>query len=65
MQMTSAVNNALIDDLESKDEPHEMAADLEERNRFLAASLQEQKEAVNRLHVEVSQYVSGAIETLY
>ncbi|XP_046467621.1 golgin subfamily A member 2 isoform X2 [Neodiprion pinetum] len=56
LQMTSAVTNILSSDMESKDVPQELTSDLEQRNQFLAFCLQEQKELVNRLHLEVSQY---------
>ncbi|XP_046736998.1 golgin subfamily A member 2-like [Diprion similis] len=56
LQMTSAVTNILTSEMENKEVPQELTSDLEQRNQFLASCLQEQKELVNRLHLEVSQY---------
>lgn len=57
LQMSSALANVLTNDKETG-VIEELNSDLEERNQFLASCLEDQKDIVNRLNIEVGQYVS-------
>ncbi|XP_012262693.2 golgin subfamily A member 2-like isoform X2 [Athalia rosae] len=62
-QMTSAVENVLTNDvLAGKKEPLGLASDLEERNQFLTACIQEQKDTIDRLQIEINQYKARVSE---
>ncbi|XP_024946857.1 golgin subfamily A member 2 isoform X2 [Cephus cinctus] len=60
LQMASAVADALVDHPDNDESGH--TSDLEYQNQFLVSSLQEQKELVNRLHIQVAQYSSRISE---
>jgi len=57
LEMASEVANVLTDDTDHSD-PSLFGSDLKCRNQFLTTCLEEQKQLVNNLHIEVSRYVS-------
>lgn len=58
LEMASEVAHALTDDIEHGELPSSFNLDLKCRNQFLSSCLEEQKQLVNDLHVQVSRYVS-------
>lgn len=61
LQMASAVADALHENSDSTG-ASQLDTDLEYRNQFLSSCLQEQKQLVSQLHVQVSQYSSRVSE---
>lgn len=58
LEMASEVAHALTDDTDHSEPPSSFDLDLNCRNQFLSSCLEEQKQLVNDLHVQVSRYVS-------
>lgn len=58
LEMASEVAHALTDDTDHSEPPSSLNLDLKCRNQFLNSCLEEQKQLVNDLHVQVSRYVS-------
>lgn len=65
--MASEVANVLTNDDIDRCEPVSLDFDLKDRNQFLTTCLEEQKQLVNDLHIEISCCVSIVyiISTLY
>ncbi|XP_012279580.1 golgin subfamily A member 2 isoform X2 [Orussus abietinus] len=61
MQMASAVEDVLIDNTEDS-KGSTLDSDLEYRNQFLVSCIEEQKQLVTELHMQVSQYSSRVSE---
>lgn len=57
LEMASEVANVLTDDIDHSD-PSLFDIDLKCRNQFLTTCLEEQRQLVNDLHIQVSRYVS-------
>lgn len=58
LEMASEVAQVLTDDTDHSEAPTSFNLDLKCRNQFLSSCLEEQKQLVNDLHVQVSRYVS-------
>lgn len=61
LEMASEVSNVLTDDTDHSD-PSLFDSDLKCRNQFLTTCLEEQKQLVNNLHIEVGRYHSRVAE---
>lgn len=58
LEMASEVAHVLTEDTDHNELPSSFNLDLKCRNQFLSSCLEEQKQLVNDLHVQVSRYVS-------
>jgi len=58
LEMASEVAHALTDNTDHNEPPNSFDLDLKCRNQFLNSCLEEQKQLVNDLHIQVSRYVS-------
>ena len=58
LEMASEVAHVLTDDIDHSEPSSSLDFDLKCRNQFLSSCLEEQKQLVNDLHIQVSRYVS-------
>lgn len=58
LEMASEVAHVLTEDADHSEQSSSFNLDLKCRNQFLSSCLEEQKQLVNDLHVQVSRYVS-------
>ncbi|KYQ60610.1 Golgin subfamily A member 2 [Trachymyrmex zeteki] len=62
LEMASEVAHVLTDDTDHSEPPSSLDFDLKCRNQFLSSCLEEQKQLVNDLHIQVSRYHSRVAE---
>ncbi|KAG5336494.1 GOGA2 protein, partial [Acromyrmex charruanus] len=62
LEMASEVAHVLTDDIDHSEPPSSLDFDLKCRNQFLSSCLEEQKQLVNDLHIQVSRYHSRVAE---
>ncbi|KYM95393.1 PREDICTED: golgin subfamily A member 2-like [Cyphomyrmex costatus] len=62
LEMASEVAHILTDDTDHSEPPSSLDFDLKCRNQFLSSCLEEQKQLVNDLHIQVSRYHSRVAE---
>ncbi|XP_018337063.1 PREDICTED: golgin subfamily A member 2-like [Trachymyrmex septentrionalis] len=62
LEMASEVAHVLTDDIDHSEPPSSLDFDVKCRNQFLSSCLEEQKQLVNDLHIQVSRYHSRVAE---
>ncbi|XP_071631430.1 golgin subfamily A member 2 [Temnothorax longispinosus] len=62
LEMASEVAHVLTDDTDHTEPPNSFNLDLNCRNQFLSSCMEEQKQLVNDLHIQVSRYHSRVAE---